>query len=422
MKRMRRLRIAVYHNLHSGGAKRVTAEHLRRLASHHDVTLFTLSTADLAFAGADELPIDTVVEPYSASAYLRSPFGRLNPLIVMRNLQHMDAVCKRVAGKIDAGNFDVALVHPCQMTQAPMVLNWLRTPSLYYCHELPRRLYEPEVQRPYKAHKARRALLDRYDPIRKRTLDALKAWDYDAATKATRIVANSQYTRSNVERAYRRNVDVCPPGVDAQSFQPRDLPRVPMVLSVGALTPNKGFDFIIQAVATIEATQRPDIRIISNYQEPQELTFLTALAAQQNVRVTFNNRVTEAELRDAYAQAGCLAYAPVREPFGLAALEAMAAGAPVVGVNEGGVRETIVDGVTGVLAPRNATEFGQRIMEVLRNPERAGRFATAARKHVLSRFNWDTHMQLLERLLEETALARQAGRVQAFTSTPVVGK
>ncbi len=414
MKRMRRLRIAVYHNLHSGGAKRVTVEHLRRLSAHHDVTLFTLNTADLAFASTDEPAIDTVVMPYSAAGVLRSPFGRLNPLIVMRNVQRMDQTCRKVAGKIDAGYFDVVLVHPCQMTQAPLLLSALHTPSLYYCHELPRRLYEPEVQRPYKVDKARRVFLDRYDPIRKRMLDAMKAWDYEAATMATRIVANSQYTRANVERAYRRTVEVCPPGVDANLFQLRGLKREPVVLSVGALTPNKGFDFIIRAVATIEERQRPNVVIISNYQEPQELVFLTDLAEQNKVHVTFKTRVSEAELRDAYARAGCLAYAPVREPFGLAALEAMAAGAPVVGVNEGGVRETIVDGVTGVLAPRNAAEFGQRILEMLRDEDRAERMAAAARKHVVSRFNWEGHMVRLEAMLLEVAQMRKGAPARAM--------
>lgn len=422
MKRMRRLRIAVYHNLHSGGAKRVTAEHVRRLSSHHDVTVFTLSSADLAFAGVDDTTINTVVESYQPAAFLRSPFGRLNPLIGLRNVKRMDAICHKIAGQIDAGDFDVVLAHPCQMTQAPLILNGLRTPALYYCHELPRHLYEPEVQRPYKLSSSRRAFLDRYDPIRKRMLDALKAWDLGAATRATRIVANSQFTRVNAERAYRRVVEVCSPGVDAASFQPLDQPREPAVLSVGALTPNKGFDFVIQAVASIEEKQRPEIVIISNYQEPAELAYLTEMAAQSRVRVTFKRDVSEAELKEWYARAGCMAYAPVREPFGLAALEAMAAGAPVVAVNEGGVRETIVDGVTGVLAPRNAPLFGQRIMEVLRNPDRAGRYARAARKHVISRFNWDAHMQALERMLEETAQARQAGLAQAFTSAPAVGK
>jgi glycosyltransferase involved in cell wall biosynthesis len=79
----------------------------------------------------------------------------------------------------------------------------------------------------------------------------------------------------------------------------------------------------------------------------------------------------------------------------------------VVGVNEGGVRETIVDGVTGVLAPRNAAEFGQRIMELMRDPRRAERMAVAARKHVISRFNWEGHMEQLETLLQDVAKSRK---------------
>lgn len=415
---MKRLRIAVFHNLHSGGAKRVTAEHLRRLSVNHDVVLFTLNTADLAFADSAGSTVETVVTEYSPMAYLGSPFGRLNPFVGMHNVKRMDAVCRQAAGRIDAGQFDVVLAHPCQVTQAPLVLNWLQTPALYYCHELPRRVYEPEVQRPYNMRSARRVAIDRFDPMKNRIFDVMKAWDFNAAVKATRIVANSQFTRANAERAYRRSIEVCPPGVDAEAFHPRDESRQPLVLSIGSLTPNKGFDFVIQAVATIQSEQRPAVMIISNYQEPQELAFLASLAEQKDVKVTFKAGVSEDELHEWYARAGCMAYAPVREPFGLVALEAMAAGVPVVGVNEGGVRETIVDGVTGVLAPRNAVEFGQRIMDVLRNPQRADRYAKAARKHVISRFNWDSHMQTLEAMLEDTAKIRQTGQTRAMSSMP----
>ncbi len=383
------------------------SEHLRRLSERHEVALFTLSTADLAFAGSDGQAVKTSVEAYTPMAWLRSPLGRLNTLVGMRNVKRLDAACKRVAGNIDAGHFDVVLAHPCQVTQAPLILNWLGAPSLYYCHELPRRIYEPEVQRPYNMRSARRVALDRFDPMKNRIFDVMKAWDFNAATRATHIVANSQFTRANAERAYRRSVDVCPPGVDTASFQPRDQPRESLVLSVGALTPNKGFDFIIQAVGTLQPAQRPPVLIISNYQELPERAYLTELATQNNVQVTFKASVSEAELRDWYARAGCMAYAPVREPFGLVALEAMAAGAPVVGVNEGGVRETIVDGVTGVLAPRNAAEFGQRIMELLREPGRAERYANAARKHVVARFNWEGHMEQLEILLQDVAKTRK---------------
>lgn len=410
---MSRLRIAVYHNLHSGGAKRVTVEHVRRLSIRHDVTLFALSTSDQSFAGEVEASVETVLQDYKPASYLRSPFGRLNPVIGMRNLKLLDNVSRKVAADIDARNFDVVLLHPCQVTQTPLVLNWLRSPSLYYCHELPRRVYDPDVSRPYSARSARQVAIDRFDPVKVRIIDVLKQYDYNAAIKATYITANSQYTRGNAERAYHRQISVCPPGVDARQFQPGETARERMVLSVGALTPFKGFDFIIQAIGTISESQRPPVLIISNYQEPRELAYLTAMAGQCKVHVEFKANVSDAELQDWYARAGCMAYAPVREPFGLVALEAMAAGAPVVAVNEGGVRETLVDGVTGVLAPRNAAAFGQHIMDVLRNPQRADRYAVAARKHVLSRFNWEGHMQQLEGLLLDVAKIRKGAPAMA---------
>jgi glycosyltransferase involved in cell wall biosynthesis len=113
--------------------------------------------------------------------------------------------------------------------------------------------------------------------------------------------------------------------------------------------------------------------------------------------------ISEPELRDLYARAGCVAYAPVREPFGLVALEAMAAAAPLVAVNEGGLAETIIPDVTGIVAPRESSAFGQAITCLLNNPAQAEHLGNAARRHVSTIWTWEQHITHLEQLLADTA-------------------
>jgi glycosyltransferase involved in cell wall biosynthesis len=396
------MRIALYHHLHSGGAKRVVMEQSYRLCARHDVTVFTLTTADQSFAKRDTgAPFATVLWPFTSFQSLPSPWGRLNPAIALATLRQLDRVARRMARQIDGQRFDVVVVHPCQITQAPLLMRWLRTPTLYYCHELPRRLYEPPVPRTYRERGLVRRTLDRVDPLPRTHASILRRLDRQCARHATRLAVNSRFTGQNVRSVYGREATVCMPAVDAMQFQPGATSREHLVLSVGALTPNKGFDFLIEALATIDAAERPPLVIVSNYEERQEHQYLSSLAARLGVSIECQVNVTEPDLRNWYARAGCVAYAPVNEPLGLVTLEAMASGAPLVAVNEGGVSEPILDGMTGCCVARDPLAFGEAIRRLLRDRLHANALGERARRHVLANCNWDQHLCGLESLLRD---------------------
>ena len=67
--------------------------------------------------------------------------------------------------------------------------------------------------------------------------------------------------------------------------------------------------------------------------------------------------ITDEELVILYNKAKLVVYTPYMEPFGLVPLEAMSCGTPVVGVNEGGVMETVLNGKTGILVERNVNNI-----------------------------------------------------------------
>ncbi len=402
---MSALRIALYHNLHSGGAKRVAAEEVKRLARRHHVSVFTLTSADTAFAEQGAAPeAATVTLPYRAVRMAGRPFGRINPVLGLVNIGRMARLARQTAALIDRSGFDLVLVHPCQLTQAPLMLRWTRTPSVYYCHELPRHLYEPPIRGTAEEDGRWRARLDRVDPFYRGIRVVLKQLDQTNAGRAGRIVTNSRFTQRNIAAAYQRAAEVCYPGVEPGDFGPAARTREGFVLSVGAITPAKGFSFVILALAALPAAQRPPLVIVGNYQEQGERDRLQRLAGTLDVTLHCHVGVSEAELRDWYARAGCVAYAPIREPFGLVALEAMAAGAPLVAVAEGGLTETVVEGVTGRLLPRDPRLFAQAIGGLLNDPRAAQRLGQAARQHVREQWTWDRHVTQLEALLGQPAL------------------
>jgi glycosyltransferase involved in cell wall biosynthesis len=342
------------------------------------------------------------IEQYRPWPWLRSPFGRLNTIIGMANIARLNWLARRTARQIDSDGYDVVLAHPCQFAQAPLPLRWLRSPSLYYCQELPRLLYEPSIGRPYSNHSLLQRAMNRLDPLPAICLAYYRAVDRAAARQASHIAVNSMFTAANVRRTYGTAATVCYLGVDSGQFKP-GCSRERVVLSVGSLTPTKGFDFVIEAVATMPPDRRPPLVLISNAAFPPERAFLEQLAADRQVQLSCLLNIPEAELQHWYARAGCVAYAPIREPFGLVALEAMAAGAPLVAVAEGGVSETVIDGQTALLAPRDPAQFGQAILQVLEHPEAAELRSLQARAHVRERWTWAQHIEQLEQLLLSVA-------------------
>jgi len=102
-------------------------------------------------------------------------------------------------------------------------------------------------------------------------------------------------------------------------------------------------------------------------------------------------------------RAAAVVYAPYLEPFGFVPLEAMSCGTAVVAVAEGGVRESVTDGVTGLLTPRSPAAFARALERVLGDPALAGRLGSAGRAAVLEKWTWEASTALLEQELQAVA-------------------
>jgi glycosyltransferase involved in cell wall biosynthesis len=397
------LHVAVYHNLHSGGAKHSLYETVHRLAKRHHVDLFCLSTADVDFFDLRKFVEEHVVFEFKPGRLFRSPFGRLNQAVRWRDLARLEQVQRRVTAEIDRRKYDVVYVHPCQFTQSPSLLRYLRTPSLYHSREPLRRFYEPPLPRAYRDERGWRGILGQIDPFNRAYEQRLRQLDRKNIRYATRIVTNSFFTREALYRIYGVDARVVYHGVDLETFRPLDLPRENMVLSVGALTPNKGFDFIIESLGLLPKHLRPTFVVVSNYQEQAELAYLEELASKRGVSLRLRVRVRIDELVHLYNTARCTVYTPILEPFGLVPLESMACGTPVVAVKEGGVRESVVDGQTGLLLDRDPEQFAAAVRTLLENEELAKRYGRQARAYTLEKWPWDKRIRQLEEHLVQVA-------------------
>ena len=398
------MKIALFHNLPSGGAKRVVFEHARLLSRQHRVDVYTLETANCDFC--DESAFAGVfTTPFKPLPLFRSPLGRINQISRSLDILRLRAAMRSVAQRIDRQRYDVVLVYPCQFTVSPAILRFLKTPSVYYRHDVNRRLHDPIVPRPYPDRNRFQQLLDNIDPFPGLYNWLLDREDRRNSTFGDEYLANSCFARESIYRLYGRAPSVCYLGVDTDLFHPLNIGRKHQVISVGEILPKKGYDFVIRSLASIPASLRPPLVIVGNASIPQEKAYLEALARESGVEVQFHLQISDQEVVRLYNESLLTVYAPVLESFGMVPLESMACGTPVVGVAEGGVREQVIHQVNGLLIGRDEGQFGQAVLTLLEDPGLARSMGERGREYVTEQWNWDRAGSLLVHYLE-MAIAR----------------
>lgn len=239
---------------------------------------------------------------------------------------------------------------------------------------------------------------------------------YARAFARSTLVCVSHYTERQAQAALPgvRTI-VIPNGIDAGRFA--TLPALPhngtLVLSVGAVKRRKGTLPLIRAMAQVHAA-RPEARavIVGTLEaEPetaaQARAEIAALGLEQVV--TLAGRVPEEALLRWYAQADVFALPSLNdgwkfEGFGLALLEASAAGLPVIGSRECGAEDAVEDGVTGLLIPQHesATALAEAILALLSDPARRAAMGAAGRARAAA-YTWDRAALALQALYQRLA-------------------
>ena len=135
---------------------------------------------------------------------------------------------------------------------------------------------------------------------------------------------------------------------------------------MGALGRQKNVELTIKAVSKI-AAPRPRLVWIANTGWDEYYGEMRNLAKSRDVTFEARFNVSDTELVETLNRAIAMVYAPRLEPFGLAALEANACGLPVVAVAEGGVRESIIDGVNGLLVQHQSEAIAHAIQRLVQD-------------------------------------------------------
>jgi glycosyltransferase involved in cell wall biosynthesis len=409
------MRIALYHNLTSGGSKREAYELATQFVRHgHTVHLYAPRTANEEF-----LPLTNIAQrAFRFDLHLSTPLGRRLPFLrryvdlarLAQDLRRLQTSAQTIAARIDFGGYDFVFVHHDQIVQSPYLLRYLKTPSVYYCAEPMREFYEPSIPRPYDQLASTIARLQRlwYAPERWIRRRWIKAEDRRNVRSAKILLTNSAFSAESIYRAYGLRACISYLGVDTEKFRSLDIPRQEFVLTVGAVSPLKGYDFLIRALSHVPDSIRPRLVVVGNTASAGEMIFLQRLAEQFQVALEFRVNVSEDELVTLYNQARAFVYSPVLEPFGLTVLEAMVCEIPVVAVREGGVRESVRDGETGLLVQREPRDFAEALCRVLNDTQFAQSLGKRGRESVLEFWTWE---HAYHRLIENVTTGLSRGMI-----------
>jgi glycosyltransferase involved in cell wall biosynthesis len=180
----------------------------------------------------------------------------------------------------------------------------------------------------------------------------------------------------------------------------------PLVGTVADVIPDKGYPYLVQAVPRILAAV-PQARFVfvgGQNRLPDYVARIKATAERLGVAAKILWTGHRSDIPDLLAAFDLFVAASVEESFGLAILEAMAAGLPVVATAAGGIPEVVRHGETGILvAPAQSDALADAVIRLLSDPALARRFGESGRRRVLTDFALEAQAARIEAALASVA-------------------
>lgn len=186
----------------------------------------------------------------------------------------------------------------------------------------------------------------------KKVLKKLRTWDFVSSNRPDEYIANSHYISRRIAKNYRRESHVIYPPINTDLFQLAEN-KEDFYVTASRLVEYKKIDIIIEAFNKTEKK----LYVIG---DGSQLKYLKKIA---NSNIIFLGKVSDEDLKMYLQKAKAFVFAAL-EDFGILPVEAQASGTPVIALNKGGTKETVIDGKTGVLYDeQNATSLLNAIVK-----------------------------------------------------------
>lgn len=217
---------------------------------------------------------------------------------------------------------------------------------LAYIHTPPRALYGYSNSHWYKRNILTRGLGEILNHF-------MRLYDFELTQRPDILIANSENIKKRIAKFYRRDAEIIYPPVDLSEYSGVKKDIGDYFLSLARLDPEKNIDLVI---ATFNQNGLP-LKIVGTGREENRLKKM----AKSNI--VFLGKVSDAERVMLMSNAKALICAASNEDFGITAIEAQAAGTPVIALKEGGYLETVVEGRTGLFFEELSKESLQQAIE-----------------------------------------------------------
>ncbi len=318
---------------------------MKKIALAHD-HLFQIGGAEKVLASLasiyPESPVYTLISIPEISQSLLSPTrvytSRLQKLPgINKFFKYFLLLMPRSWEKTDLSSYQLVISSSSGFVKGAYTGN--NTAHICYCHTPTRYLWDDKEE--YIGNLPEGKVLKLFLP---RVLRRMRNWDFARAQEIDYFIANSQYIANKIKKHYKRDSLVIYPPVKVDDFSLADEVD-DYYLIVSRLRPYKKVDLAIQAFNNLKLP----LKIIGSGSELRRLK-----------KIAHSNIEFLGELPDKkrnYYLSHCRAFIyPQVEDFGISALEAMAAGRPVIAYQKGGALETVVEGLSGTFFPEQTWE------------------------------------------------------------------
>lgn len=389
------MKIAVWHNLHSGGGSRALQYHIQGLVENgHEVEVWA---ADPDAGGFMNLPENVGLHkvPLTYSEQQPSIRERFTSFFFEKdaNMKAMEKHCKKCASEINQGGFDVLFANSCFYYGVPFISRFVNIPKVLYLGEPNRYLYEAMPEQIWEAPEeisskwsskfwvyffSNTWRTNKYRVYVREERKNFQAFD--------KVLVNSYFSMESCKRAYGLLSEVCYLGVDNSLFKHANISKSNnYVIGLGGFYGHKNPELAIRSVGEVKEN-RPKLMWVGNMIDEKYWLEMVELARSLDVILELKKMVTDEQLVELLSGAICMIYSSNLEPFGFAPLEANACGTPVIAVAEGGVRETIINGKNGFLVNQNPKEIAHYISQLSENQTLRNEMSTFSINNVTE--NW----------------------------------
>jgi len=373
-----------------GGAERVVLEILKR--SKHQIQIFTLIY--------DEEHTFQEFKKHKGKIHEITTNFKMNSFARKGFVAGLKLIPAKIPFKMFG--FDGVIISSGGIAELIAVRNH-DLPIGIYCHTPLRILHDEAIQSDLKARFRFRKYLY---PILSR---AYGFWEKIAWRQLSLIMCNSENVKKRIEKAQltKLPINIIYPAVDPKKYCPKKK-KQKMFFVAGRICFHKRQHLAVEAFKEFKKDKRFKgfrLAIAGNTREEHK-TYIEDLYKSTlrslgeyptNIKIIENP--TDQKMIELYQTAAATIFVPVNEDFGMTACESMATGTPVISVNEGGAKESVIDGKTGYLVEANPKAIAEAMKKIAlqkNNP-----FYEACIKRVEEKFTWEKFIEKFDTAIDD---------------------